>query len=60
MRRKQGKVLRLGAILLLSAVLVGEFAGLLQGQKIGSGDRRGTFILADGPCPVPTPPPIRS
>jgi len=53
MRRKED-VFRVAAILLLFGVLAGEWAGVLR-LPIAKANaaRPGTFLLADGPAPVP-------
>jgi hypothetical protein len=59
MRRKQEKMLRLAAILLLSGIFAGQLAGVLYLHAVGKTMGRGAFLLADGPAPPPTPPPLR-
>lgn len=63
MRRKPGNMLRLTVILLMSGVFVGQVAAVLRSQKIGKVPGtlmdRGEFVVADGPTPPPTGPPLR-
>ena len=54
MRQKEEKVLRLALILLAASLCVVQLVGIPAGM--GSPPKKDAVILADGPCPRPTPP----
>lgn len=63
MRRIKENMLGMTAILLLAGLGLAQWGGIPQLEKVTKGMSnpagQGTFMMADGPAPMPSNPPVR-